>query len=261
MNFNREENKLREEFFRNYRGRYSRFWIERWGIIPELPTSFDNANSIYELIAWLQRAFKNLLDDFQQLESELEDFKNALIELLEYLVPELIRRYHASKEFRELFIRMLKDLLQGELKEWFKELLRQLLKEPDMVAYLKELLKELLSDPTFLQEIKQILGITQLENRVNTLETKVATLESKVSNLETRMDNAERKNQQLEQALMKLITNLTNSGAWAGGLAGGLVEGRNLATGNINVFAGTADGSSFIRTNNRQTENDLAGGI
>ena len=56
-----------EDFLKNYRGRYSSYWIERWGLIPELPTSFDNANSIYELLAWLQRAFKNLLDDFQQL--------------------------------------------------------------------------------------------------------------------------------------------------------------------------------------------------
>ena len=99
MNFNREEeDKLMEEFFRNYRGRYSSYWVERWGLIPELPTSFDNANSIYELLAWLQRAFKQLLDDFVALESELEDFKNAFTELLENLVPLLIRRYMASKE-------------------------------------------------------------------------------------------------------------------------------------------------------------------
>ena len=48
----------KEDFFKNYRGRYSQYWIERWGLIPELPTSFDNANSIYEFLAWLQRAFK-----------------------------------------------------------------------------------------------------------------------------------------------------------------------------------------------------------
>lgn len=253
----KEHDNMTENFFSNYRGRYSRFWIERWGIIPELPTSFDNANSIYELIAWLQRAFKNLLDDFQQLESELEDFKNALIELLEYLVPELIRRYHASQEFRNLFIKMLKDLLTGELKEWFKDFLKTILRDRDMTEYLKELLKELLNDPqmqefikqylktllndpTFLTELKKLLGIKDLEDRVTELETK---------------------NQKLEQALMKIITNLTNSGAWAGGIDGGFVSGRNLATGNINLFGGTADGSSFIRTNKGQSENDLAGGI
>lgn len=87
-----------DDFFRNYRGRYSSYWVERWGLIPSIPTSFDNANSIYELLAWLQRAFKQLLDDFVALESEFEDYKNALTELLEYLVPLLIRRYMESKE-------------------------------------------------------------------------------------------------------------------------------------------------------------------
>lgn len=253
-----------DDFFKNYRGRYSRFWIERWGIIPELPTSFDNANSIYELIAWLQRAFKNLLDDFQQLESELEDFKNALIELLELIVPELIRRYHASQEFRDLFIKMLKDILEGEGREWFKQLLREILREPDMISYLKELLKDLLNDPqiqefiknyletllndpTFLSDLKRLLGITNLEQRVEDLEDELQQLTTKYNTLET--------------ALMKIISNLQTSGAWTGGLAGGLNQGRNIATGNINLFGGTADGSSFIRTNNGQTENDLAGGV
>ena len=102
-----------QDILKNYRGKYSQFWIERWGLIPELPTSFDNANSMYELVAWLQRAFKNLLDDFQQLEAEFEDFKNAIIDLLEYLIPELIRRYHDSAEFRTIFISLLEDILVG----------------------------------------------------------------------------------------------------------------------------------------------------
>ena len=255
-----------EDFFKNYRGRYSSYWIERWGLIPELPTSFDNANSIYELLAWLQRAFKNLLDDFQQLEAEFEDFKNAIIDLLEYLIPELIRRYHKSEEFRRLFIEMLKDILSGEertwfkdflkelfeidMKEWFKDYLKTILNDPELKEFFKEYLKELLNDPglkeffkeyfkdlltdhTFLDEIKNILGIKALETKVN----------------------------RIESALNKIIENLENSGAWTGGLTGGFNSGRNIATGNINIFGGTTDGNSFIRTNNGQTENDLAGGL
>ena len=42
---------------------------------------------------------------------------------------------------------------------------------------------------------------------------------------------------------------------------GSLDPNRHLATGNINLFGGATDGSSFIRTNNGSTENDLAGGI
>ena len=238
-----------EDFFKNYRGRYSQYWIERWGLIPELPTSFDNANSIYEFLAWLQRAFKNLLDDFQQLEAEFEDFKNAIIDLLEYLIPELIRRYHNSEEFRRLFIEMLKDILSGEertwfkdflkellendIREWFKDYLKSILSDPELKEFFKEYLKELLTDPTFLDELREILGIKALETKVN----------------------------RIESALTKIIANLENSGAWTGGLTGGFNGGRNIATGNINIFGGTTDGNSFIRTNRGQTENDLAGGL
>ena len=272
-----------EDFFKNYRGRYSQYWIERWGLIPELPTSFDNANSIYEFLAWLQRAFKNLLDDFQQLEAEFEDFKNAIIDLLEYLIPELIRRYHNSEEFRRLFIEMLKDILSGEertwfknflkellendMREWFKDYLKTILNDPELKEFFKEYLKELLNDPsmkewfkdylktilndpelkewfkeyfkdlltdhTFLDELRDILGIKALETKVN----------------------------RIESALNKIIANLESSGAWTGGLTGDFNSGRNIATGNINIFGGTTDGDSFIRTNNGQTENDLAGGL
>ena len=239
----------KEDFFKNYRGRYSSYWIERWGLIPELPTSFDNANSIYELLAWLQRAFKNLLDDFQQLESEFEDFKNAIIDLLEYLIPELIRRYHNSAEFRKLFITMLKDILSGEertwfkdflkellendMREWFKDYLKELLNDPELKEFFKEYFKDLLNDPAFLDYLRNKLGIKALETKVNLLES----------------------------TLKKIIANLEESGAWTGGLSGDFNIGRDIATGNINIFGGTTDGNSFIRTNNGQTENDLAGGI
>lgn len=212
-----------EDFFKNYRGRYSQYWIERFGLIPELPTSFDNANSIYELIAWLQRAFKQLLDDFTALENEFEDFKNALIDLLEYLIPELIRRFAHSTEFRKIFSDLLKDVLNSDLKQWFKNYLKDILRDPDMREFFKDYLKELLNDPAFLKDLKDKLGITEIENNLN-----------------------------------KLIDNLKRSGAWENG---NLKPDRNIATGNINVFGGTTDGGHFIRTNNGQTEDDLAGGV
>lgn len=63
------------------------------------------------------------------------------------------------------------------------------------------------------------------------------------------------------QALHKIVSNLQSTGAWTGGITGQFVPNRNIATGNINLFGGTADGNAFIRTNNGKTENDLAGGI
>lgn len=71
----------------------------------------------------------------------------------------------------------------------------------------------------------------------------------------------EAENAKLKATLQKIIDNLTASGAWEGGLEGNFVQGRNIATGNINIFGGVPDGNSFIRTNKNQTENDLAGGV
>ena len=70
---------------------------------------------------------------------------------------------------------------------------------------------------------------------------------------------------QLKGAFEKLLQDLKGSGAWnqTGGniFEGSLRPDRHIATGNINLFGGTADGNAFIRTNNGKTENDLAGGI
>lgn len=69
----------------------------------------------------------------------------------------------------------------------------------------------------------------------------------------------------LKDAFEKLLQDLKGSGAWkqTGGtiFEGNLYPDRHIATGNINLFGGTVDGSAFIRTNNGKTENDLAGGI
>ena len=92
----------------------------------------------------------------------------------------------------------------------------------------------------------------------NRIDREVKALNDRITGEVNRLDG---KTKALETALMKLINNLEGSGAWSGGLPGGFNNGRNLATGNINLFGGTADGSSFIRTNNGQTENDLAGGV
>lgn len=69
----------------------------------------------------------------------------------------------------------------------------------------------------------------------------------------------------LKGALETLLENLKTSGAWqqtgATIFEGKFYNGRNIATGNINVFGGTEDGYHFIKTSNNQTENDLAGGV
>lgn len=78
-------------------------------------------------------------------------------------------------------------------------------------------------------------------------------------------NNLKNEYNQLKDAFTALLQNLKDSGAWnqTGNtiFEGSLRPDRNIATGNINLFGGTVDGSAFIRTNNGKTENDLAGGI
>ena len=78
-------------------------------------------------------------------------------------------------------------------------------------------------------------------------------------------NNLKNEYNKLKGAFTTVLQNLQNSGAWnqTGNtiFEGSFNAGRNIATGNINLFGGTVDGNAFIRTNNDKTENDLAGGI
>lgn len=244
-----------DEFFRNYRGRYSSYWVERWGLIPSIPTSFDNANSIYELLAWLQRAFKQLLDDFVALESEFEDFKNALTELLENLVPLLIKRYMESAEADRWFTGKADKYYERVIKPYIDEQIRNLKEkvERDLQALETRINEKL--------EAEKQERIREINNLKEKLEQEKEARQRDKEDLQRQIQDQATKNNDLKDTLTKLISNLEKSGAWSGGLKGNFKDGRNLATGNINIFGGTPDGNSFIRTNNGSTENDLSGGI
>lgn len=246
---------FRDEFFRAYRGRYSSYWVERWGLIPSIPTSFDNANSIYELLAWLQRAFKQLLDDFVALESEFEDFKNALTELLENLVPLLIKRYMESAEADRWFTGKADKYYERVIKPYIDEQIRNLKEknERDLQALETRINEKL--------ETEKQDRIREINNLKEKLEQEKQARQRDKEDLQRQIQDQANKNNDLKDTLTKLISNLEKSGAWAGGLKGNFKEGRNIATGNINIFGGTPDGNSFIRTNNGSTENDLSGGI
>lgn len=244
-----------DEFFRAYRGRYSSYWVERWGLIPSIPTSFDNANSIYELLAWLQRAFKQLLDDFVALESEFEDFKNALTELLENLVPLLIKRYMESAEADRWFTGKADKYYERVIKPYIDEQIRNLKEkiERDLQA-----LETRINEKFEAEKQERIREINSLKEK---LEQEKQARQRDKEDLQRQIQDQATKNNDLKDTLTKLISNLEKSGAWVGGLKGNFKEGRNIATGNINIFGGTPDGNSFIRTNNGSTENDLSGGI
>lgn len=244
-----------DEFFRNYRGRYSSYWVERWGIIPSIPTSFDNANSIYELLAWLQRAFKQLLDDFVALESEFEDFKNALTELLENLVPLLIKRYMDSAEADRWFTGKADKYYERVIKPYIDEQIRNL---KEKIEHDLQALETRINEKIETEKQDRIREINNLKEK---LEQEKEARQRDKEDLQRQIQDQANKNNDLKDTLTKIISNLEKSGAWAGGLKGNFKDGRNIATGNINIFGGTPDGNSFIRTNNGSTENDLSGGI
>lgn len=246
---------FRDEFFRAYRGRYSSYWVERWGLIPSIPTSFDNANSIYELLAWLQRAFKQLLDDFVALESEFEDFKNALTELLENLVPLLIKRYMESAEADRWFTGKADKYYERVIKPYIDEQIRNLKEK------IERDLRELENRINEKLETEKQDRIREINNLKEKLEQEKEARQRDKEDLQRQLQDQATKNNDLKDTLTKLISNLEKSGAWAGGLKGNFKDGRNIATGNINIFGGLPDGNSFIRTNNGSTENDLSGGI
>lgn len=244
-----------DEFFRNYRGRYSSYWVERWGLIPSIPTSFDNANSIYELLAWLQRAFKQLLDDFVALESEFEDFKNALTELLENLVPLLIKRYMDSAEADRWFTGKADKYYERVIKPYIDEQIRNL---KEKIEHDLQALETRINEKIETEKQDRIREINNLKEK---LEQEKEARQRDKEDLQRQIQDQANKNNDLKDTLTKIISNLEKSGAWAGGLKGNFKDGRNIATGNINIFGGTPDGNSFIRTNNGSTENDLSGGI
>lgn len=244
-----------EEFYKRWHGKYSRYWVERFGLIPELPTSFDNANSIYELLAWLQRAFKALLDDFLSLEAEVQDFKEAFADMIEDLLPALIRRFFNSKEFDDLLNKKMDEYFNRVIKPYIDQKIQEL---KDYINGELEKLREFVRSEIDKLKAEVERRLKELEDKVN---AKLNEFNNRLANVENRIGELEGKVNANRQALEKIINNLRNSGAWNGGLEGDFNPNRNIATGNINLFGGTQDGSSFIRTNNGQTENDVTVGV
>lgn len=104
--------------------------------------------------------------------------------------------------------------------------------------------------------------LSNLNKAIEDLDNRVYNNSTASSNLATRVST-------LEKVLGNIVDSLRSAGAWDNGanytptvpLRGGLKEGVNIAYGNINLFGGTPDGNSYIRTNSGSTNNDLAGGI
>lgn len=100
-----------------------------------------------------------------------------------------------------------------------------------------------------------INALNQFDNSIGDLQEDIENINNEISNIKNDISN-------LTGGLQKIVDNLYQSGAITTNNINNFdfKNNRNIATGNINLFGGTSDGNSFIRTSDNQTENDLTGG-
>lgn len=87
-------------------------------------------------------------------------------------------------------------------------------------------------------------------------------LDKTIGDLKTQITNLENKNATLENGLQKIVDNLYKSRTINSNKIESFTfnQNRDIASGNINLFGGTPDGNSFIRTNNSSSNNDISAG-
>lgn len=112
------------------------------------------------------------------------------------------------------------------------------------------------------QNADTALGV-RIDNETSTRQNADTALGTRIDNETTARQNADtalsNRIAVLETALTKVLTDLKGSGAWTAGdnvLTGAMSANRHIASGNINLFTGTTDGNTFIRTTSGSNEND-----
>ena len=118
------------------------------------------------------------------------------------------------------------------------------------------------NETTARQNADTALGV-RIDNETSTRQNADNALGSRIDNETSQRQNADtalsNRISVLESALTKVLTDLKGSGAWTSGdnvLAGSMTANRHIASGNINLFTGTTDGNTFIRTTSGSNEND-----
>ena len=112
------------------------------------------------------------------------------------------------------------------------------------------------------QNADTALGV-RIDNETSTRQNADTALGKRIDNETNARQNADsalsNRITVLESALTKVLTDLKGSGAWTSGdnvLTGAMSANRHIASGNINLFTGTTDGNTFIRTTSGSNEND-----
>lgn len=117
-------------------------------------------------------------------------------------------------------------------------------------------------DQKFIDIINNIYNeINNIKQDIENIYKEINDIKNDINNIKNDITNILNGNEKMEKFINKLIANLEEKGVWRGGQEGDFVSGMGIAGGNINLFSGTADGSTWIKTNNRRNENDLVGGV
>lgn len=116
---------------------------------------------------------------------------------------------------------------------------------------------ETLNDGVWSPDYKNVLD--EIGRRLKFIDEELERIENK---FDTAVENINNRINNLEGGLQNIINNLFESGAITTNNINTyeFKNNRDLATGNINLFGGTADGTSFIRTNSGSTNNDITAG-
>lgn len=132
----------------------------------------------------------------------------------------------------------------------------------DRIAADEELDRKITAERNARIEADNALGV-RITNETSARQNADTALGTRIDNETSARENADtalgNRITVLETALTKVLTDLKGSGAWTSGdnvLLGAMTANRHIASGNINLFTGTTDGNTFIRTTNTNNEND-----
>lgn len=235
-----------------------------------------NANSYYEYLANINYLIKSIVTLLNRVSKRnllpVETKSIEIIKKYDWISENACNQYHDVVELSA-------NVKRSNQSINYKTLINHVEKTYSLLNAIKEF-----DDGLFVSDYTDVINdiSKHLENLTKALEKETQERINKDNDLNSKIDkeindrqNADNdlinkinelknENTKLKSALEKILTNLKNSGAWSSGddvLTGNFVTNRNIATGNINLFSHETDGAYFIRTNNAQTENDLAGGV
>lgn len=223
-------------------------------------SEFNTGMNIYQCLNYLQGHIGWLV---KAVNDVVKKWNKKIEEMIKYCIE--LSKSEFDKHWAELkpqVIELTKQTTINQFNEKWEELRPQVIEltEQTTINQFNEKWEEL--RPQVIELTKQTT-INQFNQSWEELKPELTQYVNNTIN--NYIDNQDSKIGKMYDDLSILLTNLKNSGAWTQTgdtiFDGHMTDGRNIATGNINIFGGSVDGGSYIRTNNGSTENDLAGGV